>query len=56
LKNYHKFCGKVITSLLINRFEEKEVSYSNLMGFQSQEKYNCFSIHPYSHLGEKNGS
>jgi hypothetical protein len=23
------------------------------MGFQSQEKYNCFSIHPYSHLGEK---
>jgi len=29
------------------------VSYSNLMGFQSQEKYNCFSIHPYSHLGEK---
>ncbi len=24
LKNYHKFCGKVITSLLINRFEEEE--------------------------------
>ena len=23
------------------------------MGFQSQEKYNSFSIHPYSHLGEK---
>jgi len=36
--------------------EELRVSYSNLMGFQSQEKYNCFSIHPYSHLGEKNGS
>jgi hypothetical protein len=27
LKNYHKFCGKVITSLLINRFEEEEEGY-----------------------------
>ena len=27
LKNYHKFCGKVITSLLINRFEEEEGYY-----------------------------
>ena len=42
-----------ISSLSTKR---RNVSYSNLMGFQSQEKYNCFSIHPYSYLGEKNGS
>ena len=28
------------------QYSEKIVSSSNFMGFQSQEKYNCFSIHP----------
>ncbi|AKB36483.1 Mobile element protein [Methanosarcina siciliae C2J] len=36
--------------------EIKKVSSSNMRGFQSQEKYNSFSIYLYSHFGYKDDS
>ena len=43
--------GINITAPSDARIGDEYVSSSNLMGFQSQEKYNSCSIHPYSNFG-----
>ena len=44
---YPTFCEEHSDAIIGGIF----VSSSNLMGFQSQEKYNSCSIHPYSNFG-----